>query len=167
MIRFLSFLCVACFVSSAQAKPEKVGIVTTDLGSGFSCSLEGAELVCQKTSSEIPAPVTIVITSRTRTSDESIATFKKHLSRPREFSTADGGKVSSEVKSVKTDKIGEHFWIDALHFQSEVPGFYTRYYATIVGKNSIVATFTMKKELFESFDKTVPKIVSGFKFSEK
>jgi len=146
----------------AEAKAEKIGKLSFELGEPWKCDLEGAELVCVKSGAENPPKEMIVITSRERSKDDTLMKFKAHLKEQRKFNGPDGAAFKSEVKYTKEVRLGGLTWIDSLQYQSEIPGYFTRYFATVDGNTAVVATFSAKKETFEILNSSIPKWLKTF-----
>jgi len=51
-------------------------------------------------------------------------------------------------------------WVDALHLASEVPGFYTRYLATVKEDLGVAVTFSVTKDLWREYQPIIDKLVS-------
>ncbi len=162
-------LVLACWAQTADAKTAKVGRLSFEVKSPWFCSLEGSELVCVKTDPENPKDSNrdqlIVVTARNKTAQDSIKSFHRHLKTPKSFTAPDGVKYTGLVKYVRERKISGKIWVDSEQYQSEVPGYVTRYFASIIGQTVVIATFSAKKDLFEDFNAETVKLVEAFKVS--
>ena len=107
------------------------------------CQREGTETVCR------PAPnpegktdAMIIFTAKYRADYDTLEAYHAHLAQPRSWEKADGTPVEVTVESNEERRIGRYRWIDAVHFQSEVPGYYTRYLATVTTHIGVLITFS-------------------------
>jgi hypothetical protein len=60
-------------------------------------------------------------------------------------------------------KINGQDWVDALHWESEVPGYFTRYLATLNDTTSLLVTFTADKAHFEQFNGQMEPLIGQMK----
>jgi hypothetical protein len=152
----------------ASAKQMSVGKASFEAEAPWSCSLEGSEIVCLKDDTKEPdhppkRDQLIVVTARTRGADDGVQQFLDHLKKPRSYTGPDSISYTAKIKYVKKTKIAGTTWADSEQFQSEVPGYVTRYFASVIGKTSVIATFSAKKDIYDDFNKEIPKIVATIK----
>jgi hypothetical protein len=83
-----------------------------------------------------------------------------YLKKNKEYNLPGGKKQVSEPKNTKLSRINEHQWVDALHLASEVPGFYTRYLATVKEDLGVAVTFSVSKDLYATYQPVMDKLVS-------
>ena len=83
-----------------------------------------------------------------------------YLKKSKEYNLPGGKKQISEPKNTKLTNINDQQWVDALHLASEVPGFYTRYLATVKEDLGVAVTFSVTKDLYASYQPIIDKLVS-------
>jgi len=105
------------------------------------CEESGRETLCNSTAKE-PHNAIIIFAVKYRNTEDNLQTYKTYLASDKEYQTPNGEIIHSDVISVEEKQIGNYFWIDGLHFESEVPGYYTRYLATNTAQLGIVVTFS-------------------------
>lgn len=130
-----------------------------ELPSGWECSLEGSEWVCQSENKDRKREAIIILAAKMRGKEDVLDEYKKYLKGSKSYQLPGGAFQNSEPKYTKETVINGHKWIDALHLASEVPGFYTRYLATVKKDLGIAVTFSVAKSKYEEyqnvFDRTV------------
>lgn len=130
-----------------------------ELPAGWQCSLEGSEWVCQSENQDRKREAIIILAAKVRGKEDELDEYKKYLKDTKSYQLPDGTYQNSEPRYTKEVMINNHKWIDALHLASEVPGFYTRYLATIKNNLGIAVTFSVAKSKYDEyqavFDKTV------------
>jgi hypothetical protein len=131
-----------------------------ELPAGWECALEGAEYVCQSENSERKKESIIILAAKVRGEQDNLDEYMVFLKKPKEYLLPGGKKQISEIKSVKLTRINDHQWVDALQLASEVPGFYTRYLATVKEDLGIAITFSVSKDLYSSYQPVIEKLVS-------
>jgi hypothetical protein len=92
-----------------------------------------------------------------------LAQYQAYLKKSKTF-TLPGGKTQvSEAKYTKLNDVNDQKWVDSLHMASEVPGFYTRYMATVKEDLGIAVTFSVGKDHYSSYQELFESIISTLK----
>ncbi len=139
-----------------------------ELPNGWECALEGSEWVCQSENKDRKKEAIIILAAKYRGEQDSLDEYQAYLKAPKSF-TLPGGKTQiSEAKSVTVREINGQRWVDSLHLASEVPGFYTRYLATVKDSLGIAVTFSVAKDHYDSYQDIFEKIIATLKvFDQK
>ena len=135
----------------AAAKVFQTGYLRFQIPDDWACALEGAEWVCQRRDKKVSSESIIIIAAKLRGDQDTLASYLEHLRTPRRWTNIDGGTVVSRVLSSQIRTINGHSWVDAIHHESEVPGFRTRYCATVISDIGVVATFSVRATLYERY----------------
>ncbi len=131
-----------------------------ELPTGWECALEGSEWVCQSEDKDRKKEAIIILAAKYRGEQDSLDQYQAYLKAPKTF-TLPGGKTQiSEPKSVTIKTINDQRWVDALHLASEVPGFYTRYLATVKDNLGIAVTFSVAKDHYDAYQDIFEKVVA-------
>lgn len=134
-----------------------------ELPSGWQCALEGSEWVCQSENADRKKEAIIILAAKRRGEQDSMEEYTAYLKRSKTY-TLPGGKTQvSEAKYVKMNPVNSHQWIDALHLASEVPGFYTRYLATVKEDLGVAVTFSVAKDLYASYQGIFDNVVASLR----
>lgn len=131
-----------------------------ELPPGWKCALEGTEWVCQSSRKDRKKEAIIILAAKIRGGQDDLAQYMQYLKKPKTFSLPGGSTQVSEAKYTKTKKINDHTWVDALHMASEVPGFYTRYMATVKEDLGVAVTFSVAKDHYQSYQGVFDKVVA-------
>jgi hypothetical protein len=126
----------------------------------WECALEGSEYVCQSENADRKKEAIIILAAKIRGEQDSIDEYQAYLKKNKEYNLPGGKKQISEPKNTKLSMISGHQWVDALHLASEVPGFYTRYLATVKEDLGVAVTFSVTKDLYSSYLPIIDKLVS-------
>jgi hypothetical protein len=130
-----------------------------ELPSGWQCALEGTEWVCQASNKDRQKEAIIIMAAKIRGNQDSLPEYQAYLKKTKTF-TLPGGKTQvSEPKYAKMSRINNHQWVDSLHLASEVPGFYTRYMATVKADLGVAVTFSVAKDHYESYQPVFDQII--------
>lgn len=131
-----------------------------ELPAGWECALEGSEYVCQSENADRKKESIIILAAKIRGEQDNLDEYMAYLKKTKEYNLPGGKKQVSEPKSTKLTRINDHQWVDALHLASEVPGFYTRYLATVKEDLGVAVTFSVSKDLYTTYQPIMDKLVS-------
>ncbi|WP_127716358.1 hypothetical protein [Halobacteriovorax sp. HLS] len=134
-----------------------------ELPPGWDCYLEGTEWVCQSSNKDRKREAIIILAAKIRGNQDSLEQYQAYLKKTKTF-TLPGGKTQvSESVYAKKKNVNNQQWIEALHMASEVPGFYTRYMATVKADLGIAVTFSVAKDHYASYKPVFDKIIETLK----
>lgn len=150
-------------MSSAWAKRFSNQYCEFELPTGWQCALEGSEYVCQSESEGSKKEAIIILAAKRRGEQDSMEEYEAYLKKAKTYNLP-GGKVQiSEAKYTKKTPVNGHDWIDALHLASEVPGFYTRYLATVKEDLGVAVTFSVAKDLYQQYQGIFDGVVASLR----
>lgn len=163
-LKKLSFAMMAfALLTSAHARKFTSQYCEFELPSGWDCALEGTEWVCQSSNKDRKKEAIIILAAKIRGGQDSLAQYQSYLNKPKTF-TLPGGKTQvSEAKYTKLNDVNNQKWVDSLHMASEVPGFYTRYMATVKEDLGIAVTFSVAKDHYSAYQELFESIISTLK----
>ncbi len=157
-------LIVLLFVSSPLfGKRFSNNFIEFELPIGWECQMEGAEWVCQSTVKERGQEAIIIFAAKKRGKMDTLEYYQSYLKNKKTYKLP-GGKVQvSDPKSDKVNEVNGHRWVDALHLSSEIPGFYTRYLATVKEDLGVAMTFSVSRREYRNYQKVFEKIVNSLR----
>jgi hypothetical protein len=141
--------------------------VEFELPARWQCNLEGAEWVCQSTDEMRKRDAIIVLAAKLKGDQDSVDQYLNYLKAPKIYQSVQGKTVKSEAKYAKTVQLNEHTWVDSLHLESELPGFYTRYLATVKQDIGVLVTFSVNKEKYNDYLSDAEAMVNTLKVFRK
>lgn len=148
------------FSFSSMAKTFSNQYCQFELPAGWQCAIEGSEWVCQSDNKDRKKEAIIILAAKYRGPQDTLAEYQKYLKDTKTY-TLPGGKVQrSEPKYANTKPINGQTWVDALHLASEVPGFYTRYLATVKEDLGVAVTFSVTKDLYSAYQPTFENVIA-------
>ncbi len=164
----LYFLVGTIFISPVFAKTFTSQFTEFELPNGWECALEGSEWVCQSENKDRKKEAIIILAAKYRGEQDSLDQYQAYLKEAKTFQLPGGKSQVSEPKSITVRAINNQQWVDALHLASEVPGFYTRYLATVKDNLGIAVTFSVAKDHYDTYQDIFEKIVATLKvFDQK
>jgi hypothetical protein len=159
-MKLLLCLIVLSLTSNVFAKRFSSKYCEFELPAGWECALEGSEYVCQSENADRKKESIIILAAKIRGEQDNLDEYMAYLKKTKEYNLPGGKKQVSEPKSTKLSRINEQQWVDALHLASEVPGFYTRYLATVKEDLGVAVTFSVTKDLYATYQPIIDKLVS-------
>lgn len=157
-LRF-TFLILLLIMGSVYSKTFSNQYTQFDLPSGWQCAIEGSEWVCQSENNDRKKEAIIILAAKYRGAKDSLADYQLYLKGDKTYQLPGGKTQRSEPKYTKMSSINAHQWVDALHLASEVPGFYTRYLATVKEDLGVAVTFSVRKDLYTSYQGIFDNVV--------
>jgi hypothetical protein len=134
-----------------------------DLPPSWDCRLEGAEWICQSNNESKKKEAMIVFAAKKRGPKDSLEAYQEYLKKEKTFTLPGGNTVVSSPKYIKPTSYSDHRWIDSLHLASEIPGFYTRYLASVKEDLAVVITFSVSKASYNIYAPVFDKMISGLR----
>ena len=141
--------------------------VEFELPPQWECHLEGAEWVCQSTNDQKKRDAIIVLAAKLKGDQDSIDQYLNYLKAPKVYSSVQGQQVKSESRYAKTIQLNDQPWVDSLHADSEIPGFYTRYLATIKNDIGVLVTYSINKAKYQAYVEDFENMVKTLKVFRK
>lgn len=133
----------------------------------WTCALEGAEWVCQSNDDQKKRDAIIVLAAKLKGEQDSLDKYQEYLTKPRSFTSPNGKNVTSQPRSTRVREINAHPWVDSLHLDSEIPGFYTRYLATIKQDIGVLVTYSVNQNKYKEYTAEFDALVSSLKVFRK
>ncbi len=167
--KLISLLFIAlCLNQEVSAKAWSNQYIEFELPNGWECALEGSEWVCQSDNKERKKEAIIILAAKYRGENDTLEQYQSYLKAPKTFNLPGGKTQISEPKLVQLTDINTQKWVDALHLASEVPGFYTRYLATVKDNLGVAVTFSVGKDHYDAYRDIFDKIIATLKvFDQK
>lgn len=157
--KIIYFFVVLLLSTSIHAKKFANQYCEFELPNGWQCALEGSEWVCQSTNKDRQKEAIIILAAKIRGTQDSLEEYNAYLKSRKTFTLPGGRTQVSEPKYAKMRTISDHRWVDALHLASEVPGFYTRYLATVKSDLGVAVTFSVGKDFYSAYQGVFDKVI--------
>ncbi|MBS1959940.1 MAG: hypothetical protein JST80_10740 [Bdellovibrionales bacterium] len=160
---------LAAVFSLVFSQPAHAGkfanqFVEFEMPSEWVCLLEGAEWVCQnQQNADKKKDAIIILAAKIQGDQDTLDQYLAYLKSPKVFNTPQGKSVTSEVRFAQNRTIQDHPWVDALHLESEIPGFYTRYLATVKDGIGILVTYSVNKNKYQDYNTMFDTMVKSLK----
>ena len=150
-------------VSNLHAALFTNKFIQFELPTNWECKLEGAEWVCQSKDKKQSKDAIIVLAAKLKGPKDSLDQYKSYLNKPKFFKSVQGKSVKSEPKYSRVITLNDQSWVDSLHLESEIPGFFTRYLGTIKHDIAVVITYSVNKKKHALFQKEFEALVQSLR----
>lgn len=163
MLKVLILFFVNSFVFMAHGKRFANSYTEFELPPGWECAIEGSEWVCQSETKNLQKEAIIILAAKKRGNQDTLADYQKYLEQPKNYKLPGAKTQRSEPKTIRTTDINGHKWVDALHLASEVPGFYTRYLATVKADIGVAITFSVTKSMYNAYKGIFDNVIASMR----
>jgi hypothetical protein len=136
---------VMVLITPPPAKMFRTTKFEMRLAKDWSCDQEGSTYVCSPGARDAEG----VFAMKRRGSMDGLAQYRDHLSKPKTWTDPNGASHTSRVSSLEIVRLAGRAWISSLHYESEVPGFYTLYLGTVTTDAGIMVTFSARRDTYE------------------
>lgn len=138
--------------------------VEFELPGGWVCLLEGTEWVCQNQQDAAKKKEAIIVfAAKIQGDQDTLDQYLGYLRNPKVYTSIQGKSVTSEVRYAQNKTIQEHPWVDSLHLESEISGFYTRYLATVKDGIGVLVTYSVNKNKYQEYSAMFEEMVKTLK----
>jgi len=143
------FLAILFSVSIVNARTFKNAYISFEIKEDWKCKLEQTEWVCRSEDPQESKEAVIILTAKEKGPSDSFPIYTDHLSKPITMNSKSGASMVSIVTMPpREENINSQTWIDALHTNSEVQNYFTRYLATIKDQIAILVTFSAHNKYY-------------------
>jgi hypothetical protein len=148
---FLSIFASGLLPLQGEAARFSNQFVEFELPPQWECTLEGAEWLCQSRDESRKRDAIIILAAKLKGPQDSLDQYLEYLKGAKTYQAITGQSVKSEPRYAKTIRIQDQPWVDALHLESELPGFYTRYLATVKQDIGVLVTYSINQEKYQYY----------------
>jgi len=149
-----------------SAKKFSNSYIEFDMPDNWLCRSEGGQYVCQPSSASQSREAIVVMAAKHKGPDDEMERYKSRLNEKRTVKDIQGKEYKSTIKYTKYMPIKGVIWLDSMHESSEVPGFVTRYLATVQKGAGILVTFSAHKSVIDNYNAAFLQMVNSIKISD-
>jgi LPXTG-motif cell wall-anchored protein len=161
-IRFIVGSFLLLFSFAADAKKFRTDFISLELPPAWDCVKEEIDWVCQPDNlAQRSEAIVVIVAKNVNPVDDNFEAYEAILKEPRDMRDLLGNAYKSEVKYVRFKEIRNHKWIDSLTYGSEIPGFFTRYVASIKGKVAGLVTYSIAESVYAKWAPILDKMLDS------
>ena len=121
-----------------------------ELPAGFSCQQNGPKWVCQNSDPKKKEEAYIHVMAKTKDSRDTLDQYLEKLKTEKGFKISKGlGR--SLFKYAKIVNYNGQAWVEALHQESELPGYYTYYLETVIQDIAVLIGISIDMKKYDSY----------------
>ncbi len=141
----------------------KTAYVSFDHPDGWRCELSQGVWICQSTLEGERRESVVLSIATMATEWDSVDNYLEYLKKPRTITDDQGKPVQAEVKYARKRDINGVTWVDSLQSNSELPGFWSRYVATVHNKLAILITYVVSDEQYKRLAPQFDRMVASMR----
>ena len=167
MIRlsYFSLLLVTTIIAlpiAGFSRTFKNNYISFEMLDTWKCQLEQTEWVCRSEDPQEAKEAVIILTAKEKGPTDTFPLYENHMNNPITSQGKSNMMTSGVVYKSVGSRINDQQWLDALHTNSEVQSYYTRYLATIKDQIAILVTFSAHNKYYSkhstNFNNTVKSL---------
>lgn len=132
-----------------------------NLPPGWRCEQQGTEHVCSK--GPPPHAAIAILAMKYRGPRDTPGAYLDHLAKVQTGKDKAGEAMVSQVINVGTRRVAGRDWVVGRHYQSEVAGYYTDYYASLTSHVAILVTFSSHHKLVNQTHADIESMMGSLK----
>lgn len=145
-----------------MAKTFKNKFVTLELPPNWDCHQEELDWVCQPENVNLRnEALVVIVTKAANPNDDSLAKYEEYLKNPKQMRDLVGNTYTTQIKYTKQKQIRDQMWVDSLQIGSEVPGFISRYVASIKEQVAALISYHVAETAFPKWAETLDKMIES------
>ncbi len=141
----------------------KTAYVSFDHPDGWRCELSQGVWICQSTLEGERRESVVLSIATTAAEWDTVDNYLEYLKKPRTITDEQGKPVESKVTYARKRDINGVVWVDSLQVNSELPGFWSRYVATVHNKLAILITYVVSQEQYQRLAPQFERMVASLK----
>ncbi len=163
-MRKLNLILVASFALwGTAAHALKTAYVSFDHPEGWRCELSQGVWICQSTLEGERRESVVLSIATMATEWDTVDNYLEYLKKPRTITDDQGKPLESKVTYARKRDINGVTWIDSLQVNSELPGFWSRYVATVHNKLAILITYVVSQEQYQRLAPQFERMVGSLR----
>lgn len=130
---------------------------------GWRCELSQGVWICQSTVDK-DRKESVVLSIATLAGEwDTLDNYEQYLKQPRTIQDERGKPIPSKITYTRRRNINGTTWVDSLQSNSELPGFWARYLATVHNKLAILITYIVSEDRYSQMAPQFERMVSSLK----
>jgi hypothetical protein len=156
-------LSVLLLVVAPAAFGLKTAYVSFEHPEGWRCELSQGVWICQSTL-EAERRDSVVLSIATMANEwDSVDNYLEYLKKTRTITDDQGKPIESKVTYTRKRDINGIVWVDSLQVNSELPGFWSRYVATVHNKLAILITYVVSESQYQRLAPQFERMVASLR----
>ncbi len=129
----------------------------------WGCENAQGTYICQSTQDPEKREALVMSVATIASDWDSLDNYLTFLKTPKTYKDDRGQEITSQISYVHRRKINGVEWIDSLQYNVELPGFWTRYLATVQNKLAILITYVVSDDYYKQMAPLFERMVLTLK----
>ncbi|MEZ4749806.1 MAG: hypothetical protein R3B54_04025 [Bdellovibrionota bacterium] len=134
---------------------------------GWQCELSQGVWICQSNVPDDRKEAVILSIAAEATKWDTLENYETYLKKPRRIADDTGRGVLSKIVYTRKRTINGFEWVDSLQQNSELPGFWARYLATVyktkTSNLAILITYIVSNERYSKISPSLERMIASLK----
>lgn len=165
-MKWLVGFVLALYVCPSFAKIYKNNYISTDIPDTWICFQENTAHICRSPNDKSGSEAIMIINARMRSPQDNLGEFHSMLNKQRTIFDVKNKPIHSTVYTVRDVKLNGKTWVESTQFNSEIPNFYSFYYATVDDQwdVAVLVNFNVHVKGLAKYKPAIGKIVQTLRF---
>jgi len=164
MFFIFSAVVLALNLGQLDAKPFANNFIEFNVPDSWVCADSGQNWTCQPLDPKKTKDAVIVMASGAQGPGDSMQEYYTFLNTSLAvYNPSNGAKAKSTPIYTQYKDIFGQKWVDSQHLSTAVPGYYTRYLATVKDGRAILFTVTIEKNKYNVYMSELYKLIESMK----
>ncbi len=164
MLFIFSAIVLALNLGQLNAKPFANNFIEFNVPDSWGCSDSGQNWACQPLDPKKTKDAVIVMASGPQGPGDSMQEYYTYLNASLfVYNPSNGAKAKSTPTYTQYKDIFGQKWVDSQHLSTAVPGYYTRYLATVKDGRAVLFTVTVEKNKYNVYMSELYKLIESMK----
>lgn len=151
-------------LSQADAKPFANSFIEFNAPDSWACAESGAYWTCQPMDPKKIKDAVVVMASGPQGPGDSMQEYYDYLKTSLDvYDPASGKKAKSSPAYTQYKDIFGQKWVDSQHLSTAVPGYFTRYLATVKDGRAVLFTVTVDKTKYNIYMSELYKLIESMR----
>lgn len=164
MLLILSAFVLSLNFCQVQAKPFVNNFIEFNVPDSWGCSESGQTWLCQPLDPKKTKEAVIVMAAGSQGPGDNLQEYNDYLSKELYvYEPSSGNKAKSKPAYTQYKDIFGQKWVDSQHLSTAVPGYFTRYLATVKDGRAVLFTVTVEKSKYNIYMSELYKLIESMK----
>ncbi len=136
--------------------------ISMELPPNWDCQQDELDWVCQPENPNLRnEALVVIVTKAANPADDSLAKYEEYLKTPKKMRDLVGNSYTTQIKYTRQKKIRDHMWVDSLQIGAEVPGFVSRYVASVKEQIGALISYHVAESVFSKWGEILDRMIDS------
>jgi hypothetical protein len=150
---------------SSAAKTLDTSYLNLNVPDSWVCENLKPDWICRPVDNRMIHTATLVLTAKVAGPEDTLTAIEQQMKTPRTMTGSNRTPITSQLKWVKEVKLAGWDWIEALHANRELEGFFTYYLATVTSRLIILVNLSFQQNLAKDYQPILEELRRSVRFN--